>query len=222
MVKASSWSQLDERTSLWLFNLGEGLPRSIWKGLEYSGDGILWLTFAVTLIGIGCSFVIKSNQIDSRDEPSLALDSLLIGVNLLAGLLLDLVEVGLLKVIFRRPRPNYNSLAKDMNIIVPVDAYSFPSGHSSRASFLAQFALVFFREEQLVIFAVFLWALIVGLSRCMMGRHYCSDVFLGLLLGYGTISILTRGSVLERSNLLCTNDCLTQMLSKVFAMRQHL
>lgn len=214
MKKELSWSVLDERASLRLFRIGERLPRGAWKVLEYSGDGILWLTFAITLIAIGWLSTFNSTAWGSNDSysSSLAQDSLEIGVNLLIGLLLDLAEVGLLKVIFRRPRPRHNSLAKDMNIIISADAYSFPSGHSSRVSFLAQFAVVFFCEQHSIIFAVFLWAFIVALSRCMMGRHYCSDVIVGLILGYGTIILLTRGSM-ERNALLCTKESLVEMLS---------
>ncbi len=222
MRKESSLSVLDERASLLLFKLGERLPRGAWKVLEYSGDGILWLTFTISLIVIGCSSMFHRRELDSRDSTrsSLAQDSLLMGVNLLLGLLLDLAEVGLLKVLFRRPRPRHNSIAKDMNIIVSADAYSFPSGHSSRVSFLAQFALVFFGEQHHAISVVFLWAFIVALSRCMMGRHYCSDVIVGLALGYVTIYLLTRGSM-ERNTLLCTKESLSEMLSRVLPVRQH-
>lgn len=227
MSNASSWSRADERASLWFFKLGKRLPRSAWKVLEYSGDGILWLILAATLIGIGFSNKLRTvessydNNLQDANRPTLAEYSLLMGVNLLIGLVIDLIEVGLLKMIFKRPRPHHNTFAKDMNIIVPVDAFSFPSGHSSRVSFLAQYALLFFPMHHPLNLVVVIWAITVALSRCMMGRHYCSDVFAGLLLGYGTTWLLTKGAM-ERNSMLCTEECISEMLSKGFAVRQHL
>lgn len=43
--------------------------------------------------------------------------------------------------------------------------------------------------------AVTTWALVVALSRCMMGRHYLSDVIAGLLLGVGTMWCVSRGDL---------------------------
>ncbi|KAJ6695636.1 hypothetical protein OIU74_014699 [Salix koriyanagi] len=64
--------------------------------------------------------------------------------SLLLGLLLDLAAVGLIKILFRRPRPPYNHLSS-MSTPVSADHFSFPSGHSSRVSFVA--ALVFLYKE---------------------------------------------------------------------------
>lgn len=189
-------SKLDERLSLQLFQSGRAIPRSVWKILEYSGDGILWLMVATLIIiaGIcdsgldasGCSALKGYRLFEAID------DCLSLGVNLLLGLLIDLVEVGLLKAIFKRPRPLHNEISKDMNVIVPVDAYSFPSGHSSRVSFLAQLAILMLPIQgyRLVVVS---WALLVSCSRCIMGRHYCSDVVAGLILGTVTTVLLTRG-----------------------------
>jgi membrane-associated phospholipid phosphatase len=189
-------SKLDERLSLRLFQSGRAIPRSVWKILEYSGDGIVWLVVATLIIiaGIygngfaayGCSALKGFRPFEVLD------DCLSLGINLLLGLLIDLLEVGLLKAICKRPRPLYNNISKDMNVIVPVDAYSFPSGHSSRVSFLAQLAILMLPIQEYKL-AVASWALLVSCSRCMMGRHYCSDVVAGLILGTATTMILTRG-----------------------------
>lgn len=37
-----------------------------------------------------------------------------------------------------------------------------------------------------------MWAVIVAFSRCVMGRHYLSDVVAGLLLGVLTIAFVTQ------------------------------
>jgi membrane-associated phospholipid phosphatase len=37
-----------------------------------------------------------------------------------------------------------------------------------------------------------IWAFTVALSRCIMGRHYFSDVFGGFLLGFITIFLISK------------------------------
>lgn len=53
--------------------------------------------------------------------------------NFLLGLLLDLALVGALKGAVRRSRPVYNR-REDFTVVVAVDRFSFPSGHSSRCA----------------------------------------------------------------------------------------
>ncbi|CAK7355824.1 unnamed protein product [Dovyalis caffra] len=127
--------------------------------------------------------------------------------SLLLGLLLDLAAVGLIKILFRRPRPPYNHLSS-MSTPVSADHFSFPSGHSSRVSFVA--ALVFLYKEvieaavvevrdkggvcgrwvgeegklvKVVVVGVCVWAVVTAVSRVLLGRHYFFDVFAGLCLG---------------------------------------
>ena len=57
---------------------------------------------------------------------------------LLAAMLLDLATVAAIKALVRRPRPPYN--LPDM-LVISVDRYSFPSGHTSRSTVLAGLAL---------------------------------------------------------------------------------
>lgn len=217
---SSALSQLDNRVSSWLFSLGTRVPRIFWKVLEYSGDGIVWLILAVTLVGVGISHTLERKEnvfhASKRVYPSIN-NSLVVGFNLLVGLVIDLIEVGVLKMIFKRPRPHHNKLSRDMNVLVSVDAYSFPSGHSSRASFIAQFALLLYPEYHSWKVGVIIWACVVAQSRCMMGRHYCSDVLAGLLLGYGTIMLLTKGGV-SRNSLLCRDECIAELLSTGLAI----
>lgn len=205
----------DERISSWLFTVGTRVPRGAWTVLEYSGDGIVWLSIAVAFVSLGFSKTVETMRNVSKisfQGDFLVDDSLLIGLNLLAGLIIDLLEVGILKVAFKRPRPHHNTITKDMRILVPVDAFSFPSGHSSRVSFLAQFACLLFPKQHLLMYSVLVWASMVALSRCMMGRHYCSDVVGGLLLGYPTMLLLTKGLVAKHS-LLFSRDSIALLLS---------
>lgn len=54
------------------------------------------------------------------------------------GIVLDLIMVGVIKMAVRRQRPPYNH--DDQVFEAPVaDKFSFPSGHTSRATMLAVF-----------------------------------------------------------------------------------
>ena len=106
----------DHSASAALFQLGTKVPRPFWKFLEYTGDGLVWLAITFTALAL----------------PSTSPPARHLWANFLVGLLLDLIEVGILKATARRPRPQHNLIAKDMNVIVAVDHFSFPSGHSSR------------------------------------------------------------------------------------------
>ncbi|KAB5564378.1 hypothetical protein DKX38_004432 [Salix brachista] len=95
-----------------------------------------------------------------------------------------------------------------MSTPVSADHFSFPSGHSSRVSFVA--ALVFLYKEAIevaavevrekggvfgswvgeegklvdvVVVGVCAWALVTAISRVLLGRHYFFDVFAGFCLG---------------------------------------
>ena len=119
-TKTNSLLELDQAYSLYLHNqLGNRCPRGLFILLEHSGNGILWLLLipAVWLL------------------PSTALSAKCFAINFFLGLLVDLVLVGSLKGLVRRPRPLYNQ-SGDFTLVVAVDQYSFPSGHTSRQAAL--------------------------------------------------------------------------------------
>ncbi|XP_078154023.1 putative lipid phosphate phosphatase beta [Carex rostrata] len=123
-----SWSflqffiALDTSFSLHLHTFFQFIPRFLLKSLEICGDGRLFFPVAISLL-----FLLTP----SLWSPHPFLLSLLIGS------LLDLLLVGLIKVVIRRPRPVYNK--SDMSIAFAADHWSFPSGHSSRVFFVSQF-----------------------------------------------------------------------------------
>ncbi|XP_042503715.1 probable lipid phosphate phosphatase beta [Macadamia integrifolia] len=113
---------LDTAWSLHIHTICQVVPRSVLKALEISGDGRFWFPIPVALF------------FSPLASMSHHLRSILIGLFL--GSLLDLVLVGLIKYLVRRPRPVYN---KGMHLTLSVDHWSFPSGHSSRVCFIASF-----------------------------------------------------------------------------------
>lgn len=85
-----------------------------------------------------------------------------------------------LKHTLRRSRPRSRPTIRP--VITPADTFSFPSGHST-AAFL--FAALIVASFPLWTSAVYLWALLVGVSRVALGVHFPSDVLAGALLGTG-------------------------------------
>ncbi|XP_076898389.1 putative lipid phosphate phosphatase beta [Bidens hawaiensis] len=164
---------LDKTLSLTLYNLTQPLlPRPILKLLEISGDGRL---FFPVLISILLSPL-------PTTHPTLL--SLL--VNLLIGSVLDLILIGTIKHLVRRPRPVYN---KHMFLTFAVDHWSFPSGHASRVCFIA--SLIHLSSDLIqnilgvnwLSLIVIVWAFLTSVSRVLLGRHFVFDVAAGAGLG---------------------------------------
>ncbi|KAL7594676.1 hypothetical protein Lser_V15G27569 [Lactuca serriola] len=177
----------DTAVSLTLYNLTQPiLPRPFLKLLEISGDGRLFFPILLSLL------------LSPLRSASPLLLTLL--VNLLIGSLLDLILIGLIKHIVRRPRPVYN---KHMFLTFAVDHWSFPSGHASRVCFTAS---LFYLSSDLIpsIFLqlksgmlgldefesvkrlnvlVIAWATATSVSRVLLGRHFVFDVAAGAGLG---------------------------------------
>lgn len=99
-----------------------------------------------------------------------------------SGLLLDLVLVFIIKAMVRRRRPSHNRM--DMFATFSVDAYSFPSGHATRAAMCGRFLLSHLVLAAPLRVLVLLWVGIVGLSRVLLGRHNVTDVLFGFWMGY--------------------------------------
>ena len=69
---------------------------------------------------------------------------------------------------------------------VPLDRFSFPSGHTQHAVGFSVTAVAFFPELAPVLYPI---AFLVALSRPLLGLHYPSDVLIGGVLGF-TVSQL--------------------------------
>lgn len=172
--------ELDTAVSLHLYTFFHPiLPFYLLKLLELSGDGRLFFPIALSILFF-------------NTDPT---PSTLLLLNLLIGSVLDLLIIGLIKHLIQRPRPVYN---KYMFLSFAVDHWSFPSGHSSRVSFIAAFCS-FFSEQiadfwlpnldaeswiaRYFVLMVMLWASITSISRVLLGRHFVLDVVAGGLLG---------------------------------------
>lgn len=65
---------------------------------------------------------------------------------------------------------------------VPLDRYSFPSGHTQHAVGFTVIAVSLFPPLGMLLYP---FTALVALSRPLLGLHYPSDVLIGALLGYG-------------------------------------
>lgn len=148
--------RLDEAVLGRLCNLDRPLTHAVWRVLSLIGDkGLVWL-------------VLISWQADeSRSFPLFVL-----GLIMMAALFL-LVDKAIKPQVARtRPTPSHHDSESD---------YAFPSGHAASASMtLVWFtALVSPTTWYLLLF----YGMLTVLSRLVLGRHYFTDVLVGLLIG---------------------------------------
>lgn len=144
----------------WLSNF---LPVvTVFKVVSRLGDGVIWYTllavfaFATGWQGVGAMLHVGLTSV--------------VGVAIYSYLKNRLV----------RPRP-FVSHGRIVCRIAPLDQYSFPSGHTLHAVlFTTMFAM--YLPATLIWLAPF--AVLVALSRIVLGLHYPSDVLVGAAIGY--------------------------------------
>ncbi len=101
------------------------------------------------------------------------------GLRMLAAGAIGLAAYKLLKSSTTRPRP-YQVLRGIRAGIAPLDAFSFPSGHTLHA---VAFTLVAISQFPVLAPALVPFTLLVALSRVVLGLHYPSDVLAGAAIG---------------------------------------
>lgn len=108
-------------------------------------------------------------------------EAILFVLLLTIGLLINI----LLKVIFQRPRPDFDPIL-DLS-----SSYSFPSGHAMNSfifyAILSYFVYHFTHKKLLsILVAICSLALVllIGFSRVYLGVHYPSDVVAGFIAGF--------------------------------------
>ncbi|MFV2030416.1 phosphatase PAP2 family protein [Neisseria sp. S1] len=97
----------------------------------------------------------------------------------LAAYAIELPLYLVLKNSIRRNRPCHG--VRDIHALIePSDKFSFPSGHTAAAFVFATLTGIFFPAWAV---AAYFSALLIGLSRVMLGVHYPSDIAAGAVLG---------------------------------------
>lgn len=102
------------------------------------------------------------------------------GITWLAAQLANGAVTYAMKAAINRPRP----AASDPTLVALEDVriHSFPSGHTSSAFALAT-SISLDHPKWFVIVPSYLYASLVGYSRCYLGVHYPSDVVAGAIVG---------------------------------------
>jgi len=128
------------------------------------GDGGFWyaLMFAITLFGGGTRGIFAALHMG------------------LTGLVAAAMYRGL-KRWTRRPRP-FRAHRDIVALALPLDEFSFPSGHTLHAVTFTIVALAYF---PLLAPLLIPFTLLVAASRVVLGLHYPSDVLAATLIGLG-------------------------------------
>ena len=89
--------------------------------------------------------------------------------------------MSLLKAYTRRRRPSANK--SDMFATMGPDKFSFPSGHASRAVFIAAFFIFLYPVFFIFYMPLLAWSTSICISRILLRRHHILDVLGGVFLG---------------------------------------
>lgn len=143
--------------------------RLLFKGISRLGDGVFWYTLALAL-----PFIYGEQAIYAIGHITI---TALICVAIYSQLKSRLVR--------QRPFISFHDITAHT---APLDLYSFPSGHTMNA---VNFAILFSVFFPLVIWLVVPFAILVALSRVILGMHYPTDVLVGAALG----AIISVGSL---------------------------
>lgn len=150
--------------------------RLFFKAISRLGDGVFWYTLMCLVpFFVGIEEGIKA-----------------VGHIALVGLLCVVIYSQLKnRLVRKRPFISFNIIQPHT---APLDKYSFPSGHTMNA---VNFAVLFTWFFPALAVLVIPFALLVALSRVVLGMHYPTDVLvgavLGLLISYASLLIWPFG-----------------------------
>ena len=106
------------------------------------------------------------------------------------ALLMERFLYFVLKNVCKRDRPPAALNIK--SFIIPSDRFSFPSGHTSAAFLMATLLGWYF---PMLLPSLMTWAVLVGMSRVILGVHFPTDTLIGGLMGI-SMALLSMGMVL--------------------------
>ncbi|XP_060740156.1 inactive phospholipid phosphatase 7 isoform X2 [Tachysurus vachellii] len=98
------------------------------------------------------------------------------------ALLLDVMTVAGMQKLVKRKGPW--EMSPSFLDYLAMDTYSFPAAHASRAVMVSKFLLAHLILAVPLRILLVLWAVLVGMSRVMLGRHHLTDVGCGFALGF--------------------------------------
>lgn len=162
------WIQRERSFALWMHGASARPWVVLWLNVvSRLGDGWMWYAVMLSLPWLdhanGVSCLIRMAAVG--------------GVNLLIYLIV--------KRTIARPRP-YSACAGFRACARSLDEYSFPSGHTLHS---VAFALILVSYYPAWGWAIWPFALLVAVSRIVLGLHYPSDVLVGAAIGAATAAI---------------------------------
>ncbi|NPA33979.1 MAG: phosphatase PAP2 family protein [Chlorobi bacterium] len=105
------------------------------------------------------------------------------------------IIVQFLKQTFNEPRPAsaLEFMPEPYPFSTPHELFSFPSGHSATAFFIATTLFMVFRTRKVLILA-FIYATLVAISRIYLFQHFFVDTVVGAIIGIslGYLAFKTR------------------------------
>ena len=137
------------------------LIRNFFKAISRLGDGIFWYSLMALML------VVAQEK------------GLLPVIHMSIAGLTGTIVYKWLKVRTLRPRPFKVHQQISLRSI-PLDQFSFPSGHTLHAVIFSMIAIHYFPMLSVVLLP---FTFLIGLSRPILGLHYPSDVLVGALIG---------------------------------------
>ncbi|KAJ8408703.1 hypothetical protein AAFF_G00253380 [Aldrovandia affinis] len=142
-----------------------GSVRSMVTLLALTGHGITWICGTLLCLT-------RSNTLAGQE----------VLVNLLLALILDVMTVAGVQKLVKRRGPW--EMSPGFLDLLAMDVYSFPAAHASRAAMVTKFLLSHLVLAVPLRVLLVLWALLVGASRVVLGRHHLTDMVCGFALGF--------------------------------------
>ncbi len=144
-------------------SVGVAPVRTLFRVVSRLGNGVIWYLLMLAL---------------AMTQGRIGLET---SLRMLAAGTIGLAFYKLLKSTTTRPRP-YRVLRDIRAGIAPLDAFSFPSGHTLHAVAFTTVAVFYFPVLTAVLVP---FTLLIALSRVVLGLHYPSDVLAGAAIGAG-------------------------------------